>query len=121
MAVNFMQAANKQNINTSLRPNRLSFRDTGLSDRTVTALLASGIDVPKRMLSMTLTEIAIIPGVGKVSLDEIMRYRARQSDIPSMVVEEHQPSCFALEEERGGRWSGSGAMGPVINETRPSL
>jgi len=32
--------------------------------------------------------------------------------------EEHQPGCFALEEERGGNW-GSGV--PVIKETRPSL
>ena len=36
-------------------------------------------------------------------------------------VEERQPSCFALEDERGEGWKGSGAMGPAINETRPSL
>jgi hypothetical protein len=40
---------------------------------------------------------------------------------PLMVADEHQPSCFALEEERGGSWKGGGAMGPAINETRPSL
>jgi hypothetical protein len=34
---------------------------------------------------------------------------------------EHQPSCFALEEEKGETWKGSGAMGPAINEARPSL
>jgi hypothetical protein len=36
-------------------------------------------------------------------------------------AEEHQPSCFALEEEKGEGWKGSGAMGPAINEARPSL
>ena len=32
---------------------------------------------------------------------------------------EHQPGCFALEEERGGNWVGSGV--PVIKEAKPSL
>jgi hypothetical protein len=35
------------------------------------------------------------------------------------VVDEHQPGCFALEEERGGQWTGSGV--PVIKEARPTL
>jgi hypothetical protein len=35
------------------------------------------------------------------------------------VPDEHQPSCFALEEERGGNWTGSGV--PVIKEARPTL
>ena len=35
------------------------------------------------------------------------------------VPDEHQPGCFALEEERGGNWIGSSA--PVIKEARPSL
>jgi hypothetical protein len=35
------------------------------------------------------------------------------------VPDEHQPGCFALEEERGGHWPGSGV--PVIKEARPSL
>ncbi len=39
----------------------------------------------------------------------------------STAAEEHQPSCFALEEEKGEGWKGSGAMGPAINEARPSL
>jgi hypothetical protein len=38
-----------------------------------------------------------------------------------MGAEERQPSCFALEDERGEGWKGSGAMGPAINETRPTL
>ena len=40
---------------------------------------------------------------------------------PSMAAEERQPSCFALEEEKGEGWKGSGAMKPAINEARPSL
>jgi hypothetical protein len=34
--------------------------------------------------------------------------------------DEHQPGCFALEEERGGNWTGSGTP-PLIKEARPSL
>jgi hypothetical protein len=100
MAVSVMQAANKLANRISDRRDRFSFRDTGLSERTVKALLACGIDAPKRLLSMTPAEIAIIPGVGGISLGEIMRYRAWQPKILSAEAE-HQPSCFALEEEKG--------------------
>ena len=34
-------------------------------------------------------------------------------------TDERQPSCFGLEEERGGNWNGGTA--PVIKEARPSL
>ena len=34
---------------------------------------------------------------------------------------ERQPGCFALEEERGDSWKGSGATVPSIKEARPSL
>jgi hypothetical protein len=37
---------------------------------------------------------------------------------PAVPVE-RQPGCFALEEERGGNWKGSGV--PVIKEAKPSL
>ena len=48
--------------------------------------------------------------------------RLTYPDIPPLAVaEEHQPSCFALEEEKGQGWKGSGAMGPALNEVRPSL
>jgi hypothetical protein len=33
--------------------------------------------------------------------------------------DERQPGCFALEEERGGNWTGSSI--PVIKQARPSL
>jgi hypothetical protein len=113
MAVIVMHAANNPTIRIPDKPDRFSFRDTGLSDRTVKVLLACGIDAPKRLLSMAPAEIAIIPGVGKISLGEIMRYRAWQLEISSTAVEEHQPGCFALEEEKGGGWKRSGAMAPA--------
>jgi hypothetical protein len=40
---------------------------------------------------------------------------------PSSAANEHQPSCFALEEERGEGWKGSGATKPNINEAKSSL
>ena len=40
---------------------------------------------------------------------------------PSSAVNEHQPSCFALEEEMGEGWKGSGAAKPVIDEAKSSL
>ena len=46
---------------------------------------------------------------------------AHPETAPSMAADEHQPSCFALEEEKGENWKGSGAMGLAINEARPSL
>jgi hypothetical protein len=35
------------------------------------------------------------------------------------VPDEHQPGCFALEEEKGDHWTGSGV--PNIKEARPTL
>jgi hypothetical protein len=40
--------------------------------------------------------------------------------VPPTVPEEHQPGCFALEEESGGNWKGSGGTVPAIKETKPS-
>jgi hypothetical protein len=40
--------------------------------------------------------------------------------VQPLALDEHQPGCFALEEERGIYWTGSGAP-PLINEARPSL
>jgi hypothetical protein len=39
--------------------------------------------------------------------------------LPAAVSGEHQPGCFAFEEERGGNWTGSGV--PIIKEARPTL
>jgi hypothetical protein len=40
--------------------------------------------------------------------------------VPAVPVE-HQPGCFALEEERGGNWKGSGGTVPSVKEAKPSL
>jgi DNA-directed RNA polymerase alpha subunit len=56
---------------------RSQFTGRGLTDRTVDALIARGIDAPERLLFVTETDLRKIPGIGKVSVDEIMRYRAR--------------------------------------------
>jgi hypothetical protein len=37
------------------------------------------------------------------------------------VPDEYQPGCFALEEERGGNWKGSGGTVTSIKEAKPSL
>jgi hypothetical protein len=37
------------------------------------------------------------------------------------VPDEHHPSAFGLEEERGGDWKGGGGSVPSIKEAKPSL
>jgi hypothetical protein len=39
---------------------------------------------------------------------------------PAVLVE-HQSGCFALEEERGANWHGSGGSVPAIKDAKPSL
>ena len=53
------------------------FSDRGFSKRTMTALIAHGIDAPERLLFASYADLKSIPGIGKASLDEIMRYRTR--------------------------------------------
>jgi hypothetical protein len=36
-----------------------------------------------------------------------------------VVRDEHQPGCFALEEERGGSWKGSRGTVPSVKEAKP--
>ncbi len=48
-------------------------------------------------------------------------YKPAQRETTLSAADERQPSCFALEEEKGEHWNGSGAMARVINEARPSL
>ena len=45
--------------------------------------------------------------------------RKPKQKLPTTLPDEHQPGCFALEEERGGHWVGTGT--PVIKEVRPTL
>jgi DNA-directed RNA polymerase alpha subunit len=53
------------------------FHGRGFSRRTVNALFTRGIDAPERLLFSSEAELKKIPGIGKASLDEIMRYRAQ--------------------------------------------
>jgi len=53
------------------------FRHRGLSDRTIQALVDCSIDSPERLLFMTEKEIQFIPGIGKMSMAEIILYRDR--------------------------------------------
>ena len=45
--------------------------------------------------------------------------RLPMKSLKAPVSQEHQPGCFALEEEKGGHWTGTGV--PVIKEAKPSL
>jgi hypothetical protein len=53
------------------------FWGRGFSDRTIEALVAWGFDLPERLLFASEAELKQIPRIGKASLGEIMRYRAR--------------------------------------------
>jgi DNA-directed RNA polymerase alpha subunit len=53
------------------------FHNRKFSGRTIEALLGCGIDAPERLLFMEERDLKKIPGIGKVSLAEIMAYRAR--------------------------------------------
>jgi len=46
---------------------------------------------------------------------------ARDRDPEWTDLEEHAPSCFALEEEKGESWHGGGAASVVFKDVRPSL
>ncbi len=41
--------------------------------------------------------------------------------LPPTTPNEHQASCFGLEEEKGEDWKGTGATGEAIKEAKPSL
>jgi len=78
------------------------------------------MDAPSR-LEDEMVETIVAPH-GLFYMENAGGYKPAYPEIPpSMAAEEHQPSCFALEEEKGEGWKGSGAMEPAINEARPSL
>jgi len=47
--------------------------------------------------------------------------RSAKSPTSSGKIDEHGPSCFGCEEEKGANWTGAGGMHPEIEEKRPSL
>lgn len=56
---------------------RLLFEHRGFSDRTIRALIDSAIAAPEHLLFMTEDQLRSIPGIGNVSLGEIVAYRSR--------------------------------------------
>jgi hypothetical protein len=46
---------------------------------------------------------------------------AGSQNLRTRVPDERQPSCFALEEERGVNWKGTGAAPLAIKEAKPTL
>jgi len=56
---------------------RAPFRNRKFSDRTVNALVQADILAPERLLFMTMMDLRTIPGIGKVGLAEIVKYRSR--------------------------------------------
>lgn len=53
------------------------FQQRGLSEGTITALIAAGIDYPERLLFMDRAAVAALPGIGKAKLAEIQSYVVR--------------------------------------------
>jgi len=49
-----------------------------------------------------------------------MRHTA-QSPTSRTKIDEHGPSCFGCEEEKGANWAGAGGMHAEIKEKRPCL
>jgi DNA-directed RNA polymerase alpha subunit len=56
---------------------RQAFEHRGFSERTIKVLLDCGIDSPERLLFMANAQLRAVPGLGRVSLGEIKRYRLR--------------------------------------------
>lgn len=69
------------------------------------------------------TDATKLPPHGLFYMENAGGYRQERASpiAPSLGADEHQPGCFALEEERGEDWKGTGASGPVLKEARPSL
>jgi hypothetical protein len=64
--------------------------------------------------------VAAFIGCGCILMRKPRKKLTMETLRPAM-PDEHQPSCFGLEEERGGSWKGSGGTVPSIRETKPSL
>jgi len=69
-------------------------------------------------LAMFFVAVAALVVTGCI-LTRKLRKKLSTETSPRVMPDEHQPGCFALEEERGGNWTGSGV--PVIKEARPTL
>ena len=59
----------------------LAFLGRGLSDRTIKALVAHGIELPEQLLFMRRSELRMIPRIGDAALADIESYQLRVSHI----------------------------------------
>ena len=71
-------------------------------------------------LAMFFVAVAAIVVTGCI-LTRKPRKKLPTETLRPAVPDEHQPGCFALEEERGGNWKGSGGTVPSVKEAKPSL
>ncbi len=69
-------------------------------------------------LAMFFLAVAAIVVTGCI-LTRKPRKRLPTQTLRAAVPDERQPGCFALEEEKGSHWTGSGV--PLIKEARPTL
>ena len=86
--------------------------------------LCIGISEPKCLRQMRVVEMAQadIASHGLFHMENAGGCKpAEPVTTSSSAVNEHQASCFALEEEKGEGWKGSGSTKPIINEVRPRL
>jgi hypothetical protein len=83
--------------------------------------VVSGVEnttVQQIQLAMFFVAVAALVVTGCILTRKPRKKRPTEALRPA-VPDEHQPGCFALEEERGGNWTGSGV--PGIKEAKPSL
>jgi hypothetical protein len=72
-------------------------------------------------LAIFLVALAALVVTGCILTRKPRRKKLPTETLRPMVREEHQPGCFALEEERGGSWKGGGRTVPSVKEAKPSL
>jgi hypothetical protein len=56
---------------------RQAFEHRGFSELTIKVLLDCGMDSPERLLFMTIAQLRAVPGLDRLSLGEIKRYRSQ--------------------------------------------
>jgi DNA-directed RNA polymerase alpha subunit len=81
-------------ISTEMRMS-YAFGGRGFSQRTLDALHAHGIKMPEELLFISEAAVRKIPGIGKAAFEEIMRYRARCTQL----IPQLQPTQFVKPDK----------------------
>ena len=76
-----MEQDNRAQARRQRAMQHLPFFGRGLSDSTIKALVAAGIEYPEQLLFMGRSALSLIPRIGRVGLDEIESYREFVSKI----------------------------------------